>query len=151
METKRDAINLFERGMALIKRGYPVDAVNCFEHVLEMGHKSSACYSWLGVAMARSRWDMARAEEFCRMAVKKDFYIPQYYINLAEVYSLKGNKAKAIETLNAGLKVDGDSKVILKELKKFGARKRPVITFLPRENSMNKYLGRLLSELSLRR
>ncbi|MEK7713370.1 MAG: hypothetical protein AAB302_01370 [Deltaproteobacteria bacterium] len=96
--------------------------------------------------MARSKWDMAKAEEFCKMAVKKEFYVPQYYINLAEVYKLRRNKVKAIETLEAGLELDSENKAILKELYKFGARRRPVIPILSRENPINKELGIILSK-----
>lgn len=147
METGDEATRLFEKGLALIKRGYPAEAMECLEQVISLGHKSSACYSWLGVAMARSKRDMAKAEELCKMAVKKDFYVPQFYINLAEVYKLRGNKVKAIETLEAGLKLDSENKAILKELYKFGARKRPAIPILSRENPINKQLGIALSKI----
>lgn len=146
METGDEATRLFDKGLALIKRGYPAEAIQCLEQVISLGHKGSACYSWLGLAMARSKWDMAKAEEFCKMAVKKDFYVPQYYVNLAEVYKLKGNKVKAIKTLEAGLELDCENKAILKELYKFGARRRPVIPILSRENPINKELGIILSK-----
>lgn len=147
METVDEATRLFDKALALIKRGYPAEAMECLEQTISLGQKSSACYSWLGVAMARSKWDMAKAEEFCKMAVKKDFYVPQYYINLSEVYKLKGNKAKAIETLEAGLKLDSENKAILKELYKFGVRQPPVIPFLSRGNPINKNLGIILSKI----
>ena len=147
METVDEATRLFDKGLALIKRGYPAEAMECLEQVISLGHRGSACYSWLGLAMARSKWDMAKAEEVCKMAVKKDFFVPQYYINLAEVYKLRGNKVKAIETLEAGLELDSENKAILKELYKFGARKRPVIPFLSRGNAINKLLGTFLSKM----
>lgn len=147
METVDEATRLFDKGVALIKRGLPVEAMECLEQVISLGHKNSACYSWLGVAMARSKWDMAKAEKLCKMAVKKDFYVPQYYINLAEIYKLKGNKVKALETLEAGLELDSENKAILKELYKFGARTRPAIPFLSRKNPINKELGIVLSKI----
>jgi len=147
MGAEDEAAKLLERGLALIKRGYPVEAIECLEQLISSGHKSSACYSWLGVAMARSRWDIDKAEEFCKMAVKKDFYVPQYYLNLAEIYKLRGNKIRAIETLEAGLKVDNENRAILKELYKYGARRRPTLPFLSRGNPINKNLGIFLSKL----
>lgn len=146
METDDIAKNLLEKGIALLKRGYPTEAMECLEQLLNMGNKSSACYSWLGIAMARSKWDMAKAEEFCKKAVKKEFYVPQYYINLAEVYKLKGNKAKAIQILEAGLKLDSENKAILKELNKYGVRAQPAIPFLARENTVNIQLGKVLAK-----
>jgi tetratricopeptide (TPR) repeat protein len=147
MKTVDEATRLFDKGLALIKRGFPAEAMECLEQIIHLGHKGSACYSWLGVAMARSKWDMARAEELCKMAIKKDFYVPQYYVNLAEVYKLRGNKVKAIETLEAGLELDNENKALLKELYKFGARKRPAIPILSRENPINKQLGIVLSKI----
>lgn len=146
METGDEAKKLLDKGIALLKRGYPTEAMECLEEIITMGHKSSACYSWLGVAMARSKWDMVKAEEYCKIAVKKDFYVPQYYINLAEVYKLKGNKPKAIQILEAGLKLDSENEAILKELNKFGVRARPTISFLARENAINIQIGKVLSK-----
>lgn len=151
METENNPTKLFEKGMVLLRRGYPGDAMEYFEKMLSIGHKSSACYSWLGIALARSRWDLEMAEELCRTAVKRDFYIPQFYVNLAEVYLLRGNKAKAIETLQAGLEVDSESRAIWRELEKLGSRSRPVIPFLSRNNPVNRYLGRLFSRMGIRK
>lgn len=151
MEMINDPAKLFEKGIALLKRGYPADAMEYFEKMLSLGHKRSACYSWLGIAMARSNWDLEMAEKLCRMAVKKDFYIPQYYINLAEVYLLRGNKAKAIETLHAGLKVDSDSRFIWRELGKFGERRRPLLPFLSRKNLVNRWLGLFFFKMCIRK
>jgi tetratricopeptide (TPR) repeat protein len=141
---------LFEKGVALIKRGHPGDAMEYFERLIAMGYRSSACYSWLGLALARSGGDPSRAEELCKKAIEKEFYWPQYYLNLAEVYLLEDKKTWAIETLEKGLKLDPNNEAILKELGKLGIRGRPVIPFLSRSNPVNKYLGLLLSKLGLR-
>lgn len=151
MEDINDPQKLFERGLALIKRGYPADAVEYFEKALEMGNKNSVCYSWLGLAIARSRGSMSRAEELCRKAVKDGFYWPQHYLNLAEVYMLLGKKSKAIKALEAGLKVDGSNHDILNELQMLGIRKNPPIPFLSRSNPINKYLGIISAKLGLKK
>lgn len=147
---EEDSQKLYERGVSLIKRGHPGDAVEHLEKALEKGYKSSACYSWLGLAIARSgRQRISTAEEFCKKAIEKEFYWPRYYINLAEVYLIWGKKEKAIKTLEAGLKIDKNNSAILKELQKLGIRKSPLIPFLSRTNPINKYLGKALSTLGL--
>jgi len=94
------AARLFKRGISLLRRGYPEDAAECLEKVLEMSYDSAACNSWLGVAIARSRYgDIIKAEEYCKKAIKKAYYRPQYHNNLAEVYLIWGKKRKAIEAL----------------------------------------------------
>lgn len=147
-ETNPKAI--FEEGMSLIAKGQPGDAMERFEKLIDMGYKNPSCYSWLGITMARSKWDLAEAEKCCKLALKMDNSRPQFYLNLAEVYTLKGLTAKAIDTLKAGLKVDKRNRAILTELAKFGIRRRPPIPFLSRGNFVNKHVGLFLAKMGLR-
>lgn len=152
MEMEEEPQKLFEKGVAMLKRGYPGDAVDCLEKALEKGFKSSACYSWLGLAYARSgRKIISKAEELCMKAIKMDFVWSQYYLNLAEVYVIWGKKEKAIKTLEEGLKIDRDNTEILNELERLGVRRRSLLPFLPRSNPINKYLGKILYKVGLRR
>lgn len=134
-----------------MRRGYPEDASECFEKIIEMGYDSAACYSWLGVAIARSRFgDIIKAEEYCKKAIKKAYYRPQYYLNLSEVYLNWGKKKKAIDVLESTFGLDDDGKDTRRELDKLGLRKPPVIPFLSRSNPVNKYLGIILSRMRVR-
>ena len=56
----------------------------------------------------------------------------------------RGERKKAVETLNAGLRLQSNHKQINTILDRIGRRKRPVIPFLPRSNSLNIWLGKLL-------
>lgn len=151
MDMEEEPQKLFEKGVSLLKRGYPGDAVDHLEKAMEKGLRSSACYSWLGLAYARSgRQIISKAEELCLKAIKMDFVWPQYYLNLAEVYVIWGKKEKAIKTLEEGLKIDRDNIDILNAFEELGIRKRPAIPFLSRSNPLNKYLGKFLSKLGLR-
>lgn len=139
-------------GLGMLKRGHSGDAVDCLEKALEAGFKGSACYSWLGLAYARSgRQIISKAEELCLKAIKMDFYWPQYYLNLSEVYLIWGKKDKAIRALEAGLKIDKNNDAILNELHRLGIRRSPVIPSLSRINPINKYLGKILYKVGLRR
>lgn len=148
---EEEPLRLFKRGMSLLRRGYPEDASECFEKIIEMGYDSTACYSWLGVAIARSRFgDIIKAEEYCKKAIKKAYYRPQYYLNLAEVYLNWGKKKKAIDVLESTFELDDDGKAAHRELDKLGLRKPSLIPFLSRGNPINKYLGIILSKMGLR-
>ena len=152
MELEEEPQKLFEKGLAMLKRGYPSDAVDFLEEAMRKGLKGSACYSWLGLAYARSgRQIISKAEELCLKAIKMDFYWPQYYLNLSEVYLIWGKKDKAIRALEAGLKIDKNNDAILNELHRMGIRRNPVIPSLSRTNPINKYLGKILFTLGLRR
>lgn len=145
------AARLFKRGISLLRRGYPEDAAECLEKVLEMSYDSAACYSWLGVAIARSRYgDIIKAEEYCKKAIKKAYYRPQYHNNLAEVYLIWGKKQKAIEALGDTLNLDDSNNPAHRKLANMGIRNRAVIPFLSRTNPINKYLGIILTRLGLR-
>lgn len=145
------AARLFKRGISLLRRGYPEDSAECLEKVLDMGYDSAACCSWLGIAIARSRYgDIIKAEEYCKKAIKKAYYRPQYYNNLAEVYLIWGKKRKAIEILGGTLNLDDSNKPAHRELAILGVRRRAVIPFLSRTNPINKYLGMIFTRLGLR-
>ena len=149
---EEDPKKVFEKGLAMLKRGYPGDAVDYLEKAMEKGLRSSACYSWLGLAAARSvRYIISKAEDFCMKAIKMDFYWPQYYLNLAEVYLIWGKKERAVKTLEEGLKIDRDNFDILNELERIGVRRRPLIPFFSRSNSINRYLGKILYTLGVGR
>lgn len=149
---EEEPVKLFKRGLKLLRRGYPEDAVVCFSKIVDMNYDSAACYSWLGLAIARSKYgDIAKAEQYCRKAVKKAFYQPRYYVNLAEVYILWGKKRRAVDALESCLKLDDGNIGARRKLTSMGLRKRPVIPFLSRSNPLNKYLGIILTRLGIRR
>ncbi len=152
-EENKEIVNpkaFFEEGMSLITKGSPGAAMEFFEKLIEQGHKHPSCYSWLGITMARTKWDLVEAEKCCKLALQMDKTKPQYYLNLAEVYIQKDLKDKAIDTLKAGLRVDRRNRAIHTELAKFGIRRSPPIPFLSRESFINKHLGLFLAKIGLR-
>lgn len=149
MESDENKTHL-DKGLALLKRGKPSEAVRYFEEILEGGTRNPACLSFLGLAIARSRGDFVKAERLCKEAIRKEFYWPHFYRNLAEVYLLWGKKSWAIKTLEKGLRIDGANSDLLKELEKLGSRAKPPIPFLSRANPVNKFIGKFLSKTGLR-
>ena len=75
---------------------------------------------------------------------------PEHYLNLAKIQMLTGNRSGALRALREGV-VLGGSAELLEKLNEFGRRKSPVIPFLPRSNSLNKFLGLFLYRIGLRR
>ena len=82
------------------------------------------------------------------MAAEKEFYNPEIYLNLGRVFLLNGQKAVAVRAFRKGLKYDNCNMGLLVEMKRLGLRKRPVITFLPRQNLFNRCLGRLVARMA---
>lgn len=85
----------------------------------------------------------------CHEAIKKDPKNPEHYFRQGHILFLAGRKKDAIWVLRMGLR-HGKHKGILEALASMGIRKSPPITFLPRSNPLNKYLGMLLARLNLR-
>lgn len=138
------------RGLALLKRGYAVDAVFCFEEIVDKFGRNAAALSWLGVSLARARGDLKTAEKLCIEAIKRGVFRGEYYRNLAVVYFVWQKKSKAVLVIKKGLRIDRNNRQLINELKRIGMRKRRSIPFLSRSNPLNKYYGLAKSKLSIR-
>jgi len=101
--------------------------------------------SYYGLAVALGENRFREAVTYCTTAIKKEFYRPDFYVNLARVHLKSNQRSSAVDVLNKGLKVDGGDPEILSELRKLGMRRRPFFGFLTRGNVLNKYLGIIAS------
>ena len=61
--------------------------------------------------------------------------------NLARVYLAAGNRKKALEAVEAGLKMHPEDEYLLSVRKSLGVRARPPVPFLDRSNPINVSLG----------
>ncbi len=139
-----NAKELMEKGIACLEKGWAEDAIDCFEEVLVKYGRIASVLSWLGLAMARAKkGDLRPAEMLCGEAIEKEYYIPNYYRNLSEVYLIWDKKPKAIRVLRKGLRLTRGDKLLSDELKKLGVRQRQPIPFLARSNPLNIYIGRM--------
>ena len=134
---------LVEEGIALLKEGAAIDAVFHFEKIIQEHGRNTAALSFLGLATARANGDLSVAEKHCLRALRRQKLIPLYYQNLAEVYLAGGKKAQAVKVLREGLSVDRNNKLILRQLRELGVRKKLPVSFLSRSNPINRYLGLL--------
>jgi hypothetical protein len=75
------------------------------------------------------------------------FFLPLFYLHLGKVHLKANKKQPAINAFQEGLKFDSRNRELLSEIKAIGSRKAPVIPFLERSNPINKYLGKLRSDL----
>lgn len=82
-----------------------------------------------------------------RIPFGREFFYPILYLNLGRAYLAAGNKKEAIEAFYGGLAFDYENKDLLREIKKLGMRRKPVVRFLPRSHRINKYIGMILHKL----
>jgi tetratricopeptide (TPR) repeat protein len=106
-------------------------------------------YSSLGYCIAKERGHVKKGLELCRKSIETEPANFDHYLYMGKVYILAGNKKEALQVLREGMQ-QGGSPQIEELLMTIGIRKPPVISFLPRSNPINKYLGLILSRLGLR-
>ena len=136
-----------ERGLECCRKG---DWKTGFEHLsvlAQQDHKTgslpSRFYSYLGYGMALHEGRISQGIKLCRYAVKLEFFQPENYVNLAQVYLLANRRDKASKAVLKGLEVDPEHPALVALHKTLGERKPPALPFLSRSNILNQVLGRL--------
>jgi tetratricopeptide (TPR) repeat protein len=100
-------------------------------------------YSYLGYGMARFEGNRRQGLELCRRAVELELYQPEAYYFLAETCLLVGDRRSAAEVLEQGLDIDPEHRDLQALERQMGERQAPILTFLPRQHRLNRWLGRL--------
>jgi tetratricopeptide (TPR) repeat protein len=103
--------------------------------------KDASGLSFFGLALALVRKQIKPAIDLCRRAIELEFYNPSHYANLARVYSAAGNRKKALEAAEQGLKLHPEDDYLLAVRKSLGMRAVPAVPFLDRANPINVTLG----------
>lgn len=103
---------------------------------------AASAFSFYGLCVAMVKRRYADAVKYCNVSLKANFMDPEHRANLALVYLERNERKKAVETLNAGLRLQPDNTVINHILDRIGRRQQPVIAFLSRDNPLNIWLGR---------
>lgn len=141
---------LFKAGIKLLNDKKYSDALASIKMAIKKGGYENMdevpplYLSYLGLATALAEKRYRNGATICEKAIKKEFYNPLFHLNLGRVYVAGGYKHKAIHAFHNGLRIDEDHDEIMAELKKMGLRRKPVIPFLTRTHTLNKYLGLLL-------
>jgi Flp pilus assembly protein TadD len=137
------AVKEFKAGLTLLANGYASKAMAQFGRALELDPKNPFYMSYRGLALAAAEQKWDEAEELCYTAVRMRRTQPELYLNLAEVYRLANRKADAVEALSLGLQLTKRDPRLRQALRRLGVRRPPVLSFLDRQNFLNRELGRL--------
>lgn len=103
--------------------------------------KDASSLSFFGLCLALVRKDYKTAAELCKRAIDLEFYNGDHYANLTRVYLAAGNRKKAFETAEAGMKVAADNELLRQARVAVGVRARPAVPILDRSNPINVSLG----------
>ncbi len=103
--------------------------------------KDATGLSFFGLTLAVMQKKLKPAIDLCRRAIELEFYNGDHYANLARVYTIAGNRRKALQTLDEGTRVAPEHEYLLKVRKQMGERARPAVPFLDRAHPVNVSLG----------
>jgi tetratricopeptide (TPR) repeat protein len=103
--------------------------------------KDASGLSYFGLALALVQKKYKPAIDLCRRAIDLEFYNGDHYANLSRVYVAAGNRKKALETAEQGLKLIPEHEYLTNVRQSLGVRSRPAVPFLDRTNPINVSLG----------
>ena len=142
---EKELEDLTKAGIDALGLGEPLKALALFEHAaaIEMTPTISSC---LAYCMARERGQVKTGRHTCQELIERDPENPFHQLNLGRILLLEGDRHAAIDAFRAGIELVPHPHII-RELNLLGLRKRPVFSFLHRDNPLNKYLGLLCGKL----
>jgi tetratricopeptide (TPR) repeat protein len=151
-ETQIDVLETARRGVDLCRegkweRGFR-DLCQVANAELQGERLPSVFYSYLGYGLARYEKRFTDGEKLCKRAIDIEFYQPENYVNLARLYSLRGMRQEAVEAIRKGLQVDATHAELREMVADLGWRRKPMLSFLSRDNPLNVFLGRMSYELT---
>ena len=146
---------LYEIESKIHRKNYK-SALALLEHASESYPGSPFLLSYYGYLEAILNKDNKKAIETCLEALRRlkgdipeglELFCPVLYLNLGKTYLAAGYKKAAIDAFYKGLSRDHENEELLREIKKIGSRREPIVGFLPRSHPVNKYLGMLRHKL----
>ena len=134
-------------GVDLCRQGNWREGVRILGRVAESNHDglelTGRFYSYLGYGIAREENRVKEGLALCQHALKKEFYQPDNYANLARTYLLSGRRLGAFKALRRGLRAAPRHSALRVIRREMGIRRRPLFPFFPRSHAINRFLGRL--------
>ena len=133
----------FKQGIKLLKDGYAKKALVHFRRSYESEKLNPYYLSFFGLSIAHAERKWGQASELCELAVQLRRKEMQFHLNLADVYAAEGRREKALDTLDAALKLFGKDQQLLRARSHVEQRRRLLLSFLGREHFLNRELGKL--------
>ncbi len=143
------AEEFFVRGEELLVRADRKSALECFRQAYKIDPSLARYSSAYGFTIALVERRFKYGKGLCDQAVKQCPSDPKLHHNLARTYLAFGFRAEAIRVIGQGLEVDPDYVPLLRELRRMGFRREPVLSFLPRDSFPNRWLGKLRTRFNL--
>ena len=141
-------MNKIEEAIHLSRRGEFLPALSRFLEIYGTENapplnnpKAAAGLSYFGLCLALVQKKYRPAIELCRRALDLEFYNGDHYVNLARVYLAAGQRKKALDIAESGLRLLSDHDDLQRVRRSLGVRARPPVPFLDRSHPINVTLG----------
>lgn len=144
---ERDPEKLFSLGLSCYRQKKLPEAKRLFMRASEYKQDEPRFSSYYGLLLALVDRNMKYAVQLCQAAVKPGAGSDLLY-NLGRVYQMQGQREKALKAFQRGLTIDGGNMDIHRELENMGTRRKPVFSFLPRGNFINRFAGKIRNKVS---
>ncbi len=99
--------------------------------------------SWYGLTLVVVERNLSLGTVYCDEAVRAAGPQPELLLNQARVQLFLGHRERAVRVLARGLELSPQDPALRAAEEAMGRRRRPVLSFLPRGNPLNVWLGRL--------
>jgi tetratricopeptide (TPR) repeat protein len=105
------------------------------------GSKMAAGLSYFALVLALVGKKYKTAIDLCKRAIDLQFYNGDHYANLTRVYVAAGNRKKALEIAEQGLKLLPEHEPLVVARNALGFRGKPAVPILDRSHPINVTLG----------
>ncbi len=123
------------------ERGDRAAAHEAYRAAQQLDGNDPQVLSRLGLTLVLVARDEYKGVAFCEEAVRRGAGDADALWRLATVYEATFQKERAVRAVRQGLHVDNTHAGLVSMIQRLGVRRPPVISFLPRSNPINKYLG----------
>ncbi len=138
---------LFRRGLALSRKGALSEAAVLFRRLVDQGTEDPLHLSYCGLLMAVVYGEDREGLQLCERALNFGAYEPEVVLNLARLYERLGLPQKAVKLLRRGLREKPRHREMLGHINRLSPRRRPPLSFVHRDQYLNKQLAILLAKL----
>jgi tetratricopeptide (TPR) repeat protein len=145
----------YRSALAAMERRSLKEAIALFQQAIDLERQEGVknpkmkYVSYLGYALTLLHGKSEEGLKLCEQAVKRDFFDPDLYCNLAIVYLRHRQKRQAFAAFRKGLSLKPGHRRILDELERYDQRDYPVFRFLPRAHPVNVLAGRVRYRLRM--
>ena len=134
--------DLFRRAEACIMRRNYDKAEALLADALRISPDNATYISYHGLCVGMLG-DLSHAEELCRKAAKLSPMDPIVLVNHGRILLEEGLRKEARALFSRAYEIDDTNAAAALELSGMGVRRQPVVPFLPRNNPLNFFLGKL--------